>query len=47
MCNFLGGETTYNRFVATTIICGIAIILGFLIYTLDKKPETETAKAKA
>lgn len=39
LCIPLGGESTYNRFLATTIICVIAIILGFLIYTAGKKRE--------
>lgn len=34
LCIPLGGETTYNRFVATTIICVVAVVLGLLIYTV-------------
>lgn len=34
ICIPLGGETTYNRFVATTIICVIAVIMGLMIYTM-------------
>lgn len=43
LCIPLGGESTYNRFLATTIICVIAIILGFLIYTAGKKREEKNS----
>lgn len=41
----LGGETTYNRFLATTIICVIAVILGFLVYTVGGQKEEQKAQA--
>lgn len=46
ICIPLGGETTLNRFVATTIVCVVAVVMGFLVYTAGSgKNETSAKKA--
>lgn len=37
LCIPLGGDTTYNRFLSTTVICVITVILGYFIYTAGQK----------
>lgn len=36
---FLGGETTLNLFIATSIIAAVTTVVGFLIYSVGKQPE--------
>ncbi len=37
LCIPLGGDTIYNWFLSTTVICVITVILGYFIYTAGQK----------